>query len=90
MNGSLTRNTNRGGSPLNQQDSHLTPEDSMKNLIGTLLYALLCLSALAAWITHIVVGIAAKAWLFLIFGALVVPVAVIHGYSVWLGLDWLN
>ncbi len=58
----------------------------MKELIG----GLIGLSLIAAWITHIVVGISAKAWLFLIFGALMAPVAVIHGYATWLGFDWLN
>lgn len=48
------------------------------------------MAILAAWITHIVVGISAKAWLFLIFGALLSPVAVVHGFSVWLGYDWLH
>lgn len=45
---------------------------------------------IAAWITHIVVGIINQAWLFMIVGALVVPVALVHGVSVWLGFDWLH
>lgn len=48
------------------------------------------LAAIAAWITHLIVAIAAKAWLFMIVGALVFPVAVAHGVSVWLGYDWLH
>lgn len=46
------------------------------------------LAAIAAWITHLIVAIAAKAWLFMIVGALVFPVAIAHGVSVWLGYDW--
>lgn len=48
------------------------------------------LAMIGGWITHIIVGVAAKAWLFLIFGALMAPFAVVHGWSVWLGFDWLN
>jgi len=47
-------------------------------------------AAIAAWLTHIVVAIAAKAWLFMIVGALIAPVALAHGVSVWLGYDWLH
>lgn len=57
----------------------------MSNISGVFLF----LAALAGWITHLVVSIAAKAWLFMIVGALIVPVAVVHGWSVWLGYDWL-
>lgn len=48
------------------------------------------LGIFAAWLTHVIVGIAAQAWLFMIVGALVFPVAVAHGVSVWLGFDWLH
>ena len=48
------------------------------------------LAILAGWITHLVVAISAKAWLFMIVGALIAPVAVIHGWAYWLGFDWLN
>lgn len=44
----------------------------------------------AAWITHLVVAIQAQAWLFMIVGALIAPVAIVHGVSVWLGFDWLH
>jgi len=44
----------------------------------------------AAWITHLVIAIQAQAWLFMIVGALIFPVAIVHGFSVWLGFDWLH
>lgn len=50
---------------------------------------LLSITFLAAWLTHIVVAIAAKAWLFMIVGAMIFPVAITHGFSVWLGYHWL-
>ena len=55
-----------------------------------LAYIIVYFTIIAAWITHIVVAIAAKAWLFMIVGALLFPVAVAHGISVWLGFDWLH
>lgn len=51
---------------------------------------LLMLTFIAAWITHIIVAISAKAWMFMIVGALIAPVAIAHGVSVWLGYDWLH
>jgi hypothetical protein len=58
----------------------------MPILIG----AMLGLTVMAAWLTHIIVAIIAKAWLFMIVGALIAPVAIAHGVSVWLGYDWLH
>ena len=46
--------------------------------------------AFAGWITHIVISIQAQAWAFMIVGALLGPVAVVHGWSVWLGFNWLH
>jgi hypothetical protein len=44
------------------------------------------LTALAAWVTHIVVCIKSDSYLFLIAGAICVPVGVIHGWGIWLGV----
>ena len=46
----------------------------------------LWMSAIAAWITHVVVCIKASAWVLLLFGCIVAPVGVIHGFGVWLGV----
>lgn len=48
-------------------------------------YILIALWALASWVTHIVVCIKAGAWGFLIAGAIVIPIAWVHGTGVWLG-----
>jgi len=40
---------------------------------------------LAAWITHIVVCLQTAAWSFLIAGAILFPIAWIHGTGVWVG-----
>lgn len=39
----------------------------------------------ASWITHIVVCLKTASWGFLIAGALLFPIAWIHGTGVWLG-----
>lgn len=53
--------------------------------IFMILFWLMCV---AAWITHVIVCIAAKAWLLLIAGALIFPVAIIHGIASWFGFSW--
>jgi hypothetical protein len=40
----------------------------------------------AAWITHIVVCLQTAAWGFLIAGAVVFPIAWVHGTGIWLGI----
>lgn len=39
----------------------------------------------SSWLTHVIVCIAAKSWLFLIAGAIMFPVAVVHGTGYWFG-----
>ena len=48
------------------------------------------LTIFAGWLTHVIVAIQAKAWTFMIVGALLAPVAVVHGWSTWFGFDWLS
>jgi hypothetical protein len=52
--------------------------------------AIIYFAVIAAWLTHIMTAIGAQAWLFMIAGALIFPVAIAHGVSVWLGFDWLH
>ena len=59
-------------------------------IIGGLIVIGLWLAFFGAWITHLVVSIMAQAWLFMIVGALIFPVAVVHGWATWLGFDWLS
>jgi hypothetical protein len=40
---------------------------------------------IASWLTHVVVCLSAGKWGFLIAGAIVFPIAWIHGTGVWLG-----
>jgi len=41
---------------------------------------------IASWITHVFVCLSAGKWGFLIAGALIFPIANIHGTGVWLGV----
>jgi hypothetical protein len=41
---------------------------------------------LSAWMTHIVVCLQTAAWGFLIAGAIVFPIAWVHGTGIWLGI----
>lgn len=54
----------------------------------TVFFAFLGISAIPAWITHLVVSIQAQEWVFMIVGALLAPVAVVHGWAIWLGYNW--
>ena len=40
---------------------------------------------IASWLTHIIVCLGEEAWGFLIAGAIMVPIAVIHGTGIWFG-----
>jgi hypothetical protein len=44
------------------------------------------LVSFAAWITHIVVCLKAGSWGFLIAGAILPPIGVIHGVGCWFGV----
>ena len=40
---------------------------------------------IASWLTHVVVCLSAGKWGFLIAGAIIFPIAWIHGTGVWFG-----
>ena len=46
----------------------------------------LALSAIPAWFTHIYVCFTNDQWGFLIAGAICAPVAVVHGWGIWMGV----
>ncbi|AFH20919.1 hypothetical protein CL97_gp035 [Cronobacter phage CR9] len=49
-------------------------------------YLAVVIAAFAAWVTHVVVCIKTASWLFLIAGAILAPIGVIHGIGVWFGI----
>lgn len=53
--------------------------------VAALFGLLLVVWVIASWITHVVVCLKAASWGFLIAGAIMFPVAVIHGTGVWFG-----
>ena len=42
--------------------------------------------SIAAWLTHIVVCLKSGAWGFLIAGAILPPIGIIHGVGLWFGV----
>jgi hypothetical protein len=40
----------------------------------------------ASWLTHVVVCLKTASWGFLIAGALMFPIAMVHGTGIWLGV----
>lgn len=48
-------------------------------------FVLAALSAIPAWITHVVYCINHELWIFLLAGGLVAPIGVIHGWGIWFG-----
>jgi len=53
----------------------------MDTIVGILLIVWMA----AAWATHIIVCLKTAAWGFLIAGALMFPVAIVHGTGSWFG-----
>lgn len=58
-------------------------ENSVLMIIGG--WVLLAILSVAAWLTHVIVCLKTAAWGFLIAGAIVAPVGVIHGVGIWFG-----
>lgn len=50
------------------------------------LFCLFLIWGIASWITHVVICIQNSEWLFLIAGAIAVPVAWVHGTGIWIGI----
>ena len=40
---------------------------------------------IAAWFTHVITCLSAGLWGFLIAGAILFPVAIVHGVGIWFG-----
>ena len=53
--------------------------------MGNIFLCLFCFWMLAAWLTHVITCLAAGTWGFLVAGALVAPIGVIHGTGIWFG-----
>lgn len=53
--------------------------------VGALIGLVFALWIVAAWITHVVVCLKTASWGFLIAGAIMFPVAWVHGTGIWFG-----
>lgn len=54
------------------------------SLVGGSLMVL-AISAIPAWLTHVIHCIAVEEYVFLLAGAIFAPIGVIHGWGIWLG-----
>jgi len=48
-------------------------------MLGSIIFLVL----FVAWLTHVITCLATAAWGFLIAGAIVFPIAIIHGFMIW-------
>ena len=58
----------------------------MSSLIGFIL----AIAAVTAWLTHLFVCFTDDRWGFLIAGAIMFPVAIVHGAGIWFGVWQLD
>ena len=54
--------------------------------VDGLITYLLFFVAFASWLTHVITCISDERWGFLIAGALMFPVAIVHGIGIWFGV----
>lgn len=57
----------------------------MKDALTTILALALILAVPAAWLTHVITCFAEATWGFLIAGAILFPIAIVHGVGIWFG-----
>jgi hypothetical protein len=50
-----------------------------------IIWAVIALWAISAWLTHVIVTIQNEQWTLLIAGAIMAPVGVVHGTGLWFG-----
>lgn len=53
--------------------------------IGGVIALAIIFTSIAAWFTHIFHCLSEEAWGFLIAGAIMFPIAIIHGIGLWFG-----
>tara|TARA_B100002049_G_scaffold218354_1_gene185445 strand:- start:1189 stop:1392 length:204 start_codon:yes stop_codon:yes gene_type:complete len=60
--------------------------DAIATTSGISLLVAVIIIPIAAWFTHVVVCIQASEWFLLIAGAIMFPIAIVHGIGVWFGV----
>ena len=58
----------------------------MKDPLATVTIFFLIVLLPAAWVTHVITCFSDDRWGFLIAGAIFFPIAILHGFAIWLGL----
>ena len=53
--------------------------------IGAIIAIVVYITMFAAWLTHVITCLAAGSWGFLVAGALLFPIAIVHGIGIWFG-----
>ena len=54
----------------------------MANFVGIVLIIV----AVAAWFQHLYTSFTEESWGFLIAGAIFFPIAIVHGFGIWIGV----
>ena len=54
--------------------------------MSSLISLILAIGAVTAWLTHLFVCFTDDRWGFLIAGAIMFPVAIVHGAGIWFGV----
>ena len=58
----------------------------MGDTLAGLIALTLIVGCVAAWLTHVITCLAAASWGFLIAGAIMFPIGIIHGVGIWFGI----
>lgn len=58
----------------------------MRDMLGTMIGILIGIACLMAWFTHLYVCFTEELWGFLIAGAILFPIAIVHGFGLWIGV----
>lgn len=67
------------------QGGYMNGKERGSSDVGPLVGLSVVAWGVAAWITHVVVCLKAASWGFLIAGAILFPIALIHGTGLWFG-----
>jgi ethanolamine transporter EutH len=62
----------------------MTSEETF-SAIGALWLAMIIITPVAAWLTHVVTCLVSGEWGFLIAGAIFFPAGIVHGVGIWFG-----
>lgn len=54
--------------------------------VSALIFLALFVAIVGGWLTHIFTCLQNESWGFLIAGAIMFPIAIIHGWGIWLGI----